>query len=103
PDYPGERLVCCHNPALAEKRTRKRQDLLAATEKQLAAIAEATTRTRRPLRGQDEIALRVGKVINHYRMAKHFHITITDDAFTFTRNEENITEEAAIDGIYVLR
>ena len=103
PDYPGERLVCCHNPALAEKRTRKRQDLLAATEKQLAAIAEATTRTRRPLRGQDEIALRVGKVINHYKMAKHFHITITDDAFTFTRNEENITEEAAIDGIYVLR
>src|SRR5271168_4115696 len=61
PDYPGERLVCCHNPALAEKRTRKRQDLLAVTEKQLAAIADATTRTRRPLRGQDKIALRVGK------------------------------------------
>jgi hypothetical protein len=103
PDYPGERLVCCHNPALAEKRTRKRQDLLAATEKQLAAIAQATTRTRRPLRGQDKIALRVGKVINHYKMAKHFHITITDEAFTFTRNEDAIAAEAALDGIYVLR
>jgi len=103
PDYPGERLVCCHNPALAEKRTNKRQDLLAATEKQLAAIAEATTRTRRPLRGQDKIALRVGKVINHYKMAKHFHLTITDEAFTFTRNEDAIAAEAALDGIYVLR
>jgi hypothetical protein len=103
PDYPGERLVCCHNPALAERRTRKRQDLLAATEKQLTAIADATTRTRRPLRGQDNIALRVGKVINHYKMAKHFHITITDEAFTFTRNEAAIAAEAALDGIYVLR
>jgi hypothetical protein len=103
PDYPGERLVCCHNPALAEKRTRKRQDLLAATEKQLAAIADATTRTRRPLRGQDKIALRVGKVINHYKMAKHFHLTITDEAFTFARNEDAIAAEAALDGIYVLR
>jgi hypothetical protein len=103
PDYPGERLVCCHNPALAQQRTRKRQDLLAATEKRLAAIAEATTRTRRPLRSQDKIALRVGKVINHYKMAKHFHITITDQAFTFTRNEESIAAEAALDGIYVLR
>jgi transposase len=103
PDYPGERLVCCHNPALAEQRTRKRQDLLAATEKQLAPIAEATTRARRPLRGQDKIALTVGKVINHYKMAKHFHITITDDTFTYTRNEEAIAAEAALDGIYVLR
>ena len=103
PDYPGERLVCCRNPALAELRTRKRQDLLAATEKQLTPIAEATRRTRRPLRGQDKIALRVGKVINHYKMAKHFHITITDDTFTFTRNNEAIAAEAALDGIYVLR
>lgn len=103
PDYPGERLVCCRNPALADQRTRKRQDLLAATEKQLAPIAEATTRARRPLRGKDNIALRVGKVINHYKMAKHFHITITDDTFTFTRNNEAITAEAALDGIYVLR
>ncbi|GFG88108.1 IS1634 family transposase [Mycobacterium bourgelatii] len=103
PDYPGERLVCCHNPALAQKRTQKRQDLLAATEKQLTAITDATTRTRRPLRGKDDIALRVGKVINHYKMAKHFHITITDNSFTFTRNEDAIAAEAALDGIYVLR
>ncbi len=103
PDYPGERLVCCHNPALAEQRTRKRQDLLAATEKQLQTIADATRRARRPLRGQDNIALKVGKVINHYKMAKHFHTEITDEAFTFTRNQDAIAAEAALDGIYVLR
>jgi transposase len=103
PDFPGERLVCCRNPALAEQRTRKRQDLLAATEKQLAPIAAATTRARRPLRGQDKIALRAGKVINHFKMAKHFHIDITDETFTFRRNEESIAAEAALDGIYVLR
>lgn len=103
PDYPGERLVCCHNPALAEKRTRKRQDLLAATETELQTIADATRRQKRPLRGQDKIGLRVGKVINHYKMAKHFHITITDEAFSFTRNQDAIAAEAALDGIYVLR
>lgn len=103
PDYPGERLIACHNPALAERRTRKRQELLAATEKQLTAIAAATTRTRRSLRGKDAIALKVGKVINHYKMAKHFHLTITDEGFSFTRNDEAIAAEAALDGIYVLR
>lgn len=103
PDYPGERLMCCHNPALAEKRTRKRQDLLTATETELQQIADATHRARRPLRGQDKIALRVGKVINHYKMAKHFHTTITAETFTFTRNEDAIAAEAALDGIYVLR
>src|SRR6187200_1753239 len=102
-DFPGERLVCCHNPALAAERTRKRQDLLAATEKELTTIAAATARNKRPLRGQDKIALRVGKVINHYKMAKHFNLTITEDTFTFTRNQEAITAEAALDGIYVLR
>ena len=103
PDFPGERLVCCHNPALAAERARKRQDLLAATEKELTTIAAATTRDKRPLRGQDKIALRVGKVINHYKMAKHFILAITDEAFTFTRNDEAIAAEAALDGIYVLR
>ena len=102
-DFPGERLVCCHNPALAAERTRKRQDLLAATEKELTTIAAATARNKRPLRGQDKIALRVGKVINHYKMAKHFTLTITEDSVTFTRNQEAITAEAALDGIYVLR
>ena len=103
PEFPGERLVCCHNPALAEKRARKRQDLLAATEKELTPIAAATGRAKRALRGKDKIALRVGKVINHYKMAKHFTIDITDEAFTFTRNHHDIAAEAALDGIYVLR
>ena len=103
PDFPGERLVCCHNPVLAAERGRKRGELLAATEKELAPIAAATRRERRPLRGKDTIALRVGKVINHYKMAKHFTLEITEDSFTFTRNTEAIAAEAALDGIYVLR
>jgi transposase len=103
PDYPGERLVCCRNPALAEQRARKRTQLLAATEKELDTIAAATARTRRPLRGKDKIALRVGKVINSYKMAKHFSFEITDEAFTFSRKADQINAEAALDGIYVLR
>ena len=103
PDFPGERLVCCHNPVLAAERARKRGELLAATEKELAPITAATRRERRPLRGRDSIALRVGKVINHYKMAKHFTLEITDESFTFTRNTEDIAAEAALDGIYVLR
>jgi hypothetical protein len=103
PDYPGERLVCCHNPALADERARKRGELLAATEEELAKIAAATGRQRRPLRGKDKIALRVGKVRNHYKMAKHFDLQITDDSFTFTRKHDQITAEAALDGSYVLR
>jgi hypothetical protein len=103
PDYPGERLVCCHNPVLAEQRARKRADLLAATENQLQTIAAATRRARRPLRGKDTIALRVGKVIGKYKMAKHFHTDITDEAFSFSRNQDTIAAEAALDGIYVVR
>jgi len=103
PDYPGERLVCCHNPALADERARKRAELLAATENQLQAIAEATRRQRRPLRGTDKIGLRVGKVRNKFKMAKHFDLHITDEAFSFTRNQDSIAAEAALDGIYVLR
>jgi transposase len=103
PDYPGERLVCCHNPALADERARKRAELLAATEKELQAIAEATRRQRRPFRGTDKIGLRVGKVRNKFKMAKHFDLHITDEAFSFTRNPDSIAAEAALDGIYVLR
>jgi transposase len=103
PDYPGERLMCCHNPVLADERARKRHELLAATEKELHTIAAATSRQKRPLRGRDKIALRVGKVINHHKMAKHFHVEITDDSFTFTRKDDQIAAEAALDGIYVLR
>ena len=103
PDYPGERLVCCHNPALADDRARTRNELLDATEKELDKIAAATRREKRPLRGRDNIALRVGKVRDHYKMAKHFDIEITDEAFTFSRKQEKIAAEAALDGIYVLR
>jgi hypothetical protein len=103
PDYPGERLVCCHNPALADERARKRAELLAATETELQAIAAATRRQKRPIRGQDKIGLRVGKVRNKFKMAKHFDLHITDEAFSFTRNQDSIAAEAALDGIYVLR
>ena len=103
PDYPGERLVCCRNPALAAERARKRDELLAATATELDKIAAATSRDRRPLRGRDKIALRVGKVINKFKMAKHVTLEITDEAFTFARNHDDIAAEAALDGIYVLR
>lgn len=103
PDYPGERLVVCRNPALAAERARKRQDLLAATEAELDKVRAATARERRPLRGRDQIGLRVGKVIGHYKMGKHFVIDIGEESFTFRRDEVAIAAEAALDGIYVLR
>ncbi len=103
PDFPGERLVVCRNPFLADERTRKREDLLSATEKKLAEIVEATKRPKRRLKGQDKIGLRVGKVINKYKVAKHFIIEITDDGFSFQRDGKKIVEEAALDGIYVIR
>jgi hypothetical protein len=103
PDYPGERLMVCRNPLLAEERARKRGELLDATEKKLAAIAVRVRRAKKPLRGRDKIALAVGRVIDHYKMAKHFTVTITDDALTFTRNAAQIAAEVALDGVYVLR
>jgi hypothetical protein len=95
PDYPGERLVVCRNPLLAEERARKRGELFDATEKKLDAIAANVRRAKKPLRGTDKIALAVGRVIDHYKMAKHF--TITDDALTFTRNAPQIAAEATLD------
>ena len=103
PDYPGERLIGCRNPALADERARKRGELLAATEKELNTIAAATRRDKPPVARQGQIALRVGKVINKYKIAKHFTFEITDEAFTFCRNEDTITAETALDGIYMLR
>jgi hypothetical protein len=103
PDYPGERLVVCRNPLLADERARKRGALLDATEKKLAAIAARVRRAKKPLRGRDKIALAVGAVVDHYKMAKHFAVTILDDDLTFERKTEQITAEAALDGIYVLR
>jgi hypothetical protein len=101
--FPGERLVVCRNPALAEERARKRLELLAATEAELAKIAAAAQRTRNPLRGEQAIALRVGRVIERFRMAKHFALTITDTHLAWTRRHEAIAAEAALDGLYVIR
>ena len=103
PDYPGERLMVCRNPLLAHERARKRDELLAATEKQLAKIAAATARDRRPLRGAAKIGERVGRVANQYKVAKHFETTITDDSFHYARKEQQIRDEAALDGLYVIR
>jgi DDE family transposase len=103
PDYPHERLVACRNPALADQRARKRDELLAATETDLAPIKTAVERDRQPLRGADKIGLRVGKVINRHKMAKHFTLTIGEDRFSYARKTDAIAEEAALDGIYVIR
>ena len=103
PDYPGERLIACCNPFLAAERARKRGELLDATEAGLAKIAAATRRARRPLRGQDAIALAVGKVINAKKVAKHFAVDIADDGLSWRRDEQKIAAEAALDGIYVIR
>lgn len=103
PDYPGERLIVCKNPLLATERARVRQDLLSATEKDLSRIAGATARPIRPLRGEDKIGLRVGKVLNRFKVAKYFGVEITDHSFRFWRDEERIGQDAAIDGFYVIR
>jgi Transposase DDE domain len=107
PDYPGERLVVCHNPPLAAKRAHAREELLAATEKELAKVQAMVARGaaggRAGLRGEAAIGERVGRVINRYHMAKHFTRTITDTSFNYARNAASIAEEAALDGLYVLR
>jgi hypothetical protein len=103
PDWPGERLVVCRNPDLARERTRKRAALLAATERDLARIAAAVRRKHKPLRGQAEIGLAAGAVIDRHKMAKHFALTITEDSFAWRRNDANIEREARLDGLYVIR
>jgi hypothetical protein len=101
PDYPGERLIACRNPLLAAERARKRAELLSATETLLAPLSAAVAAGR--LVGADRIGLRVGKVINKYKMAKHFDLAITDTTLIITRRQAQIDAEAALDGIYVLR
>ena len=101
PDYPGERLIACRNPALAELRARKRTELLDATQAALAPVQAAVTAGR--LHGADKIGLRVGRVLGRHKMAKHFQLQITDTSLTITRNQQNIDNETALDGIYVLR
>lgn len=101
PDYPDERLVACRNPLLAEERKRKRAELLAATESALAPIIAAVEQGR--LVGAEKIGMRVGKVLNKAKMAKHFEVVVTDTTLVVTRHQESIDAEAALDGIYVLR
>jgi hypothetical protein len=101
PDFPGERLVACRNPVLAAERARKREDLLAATEKLLAPIQARVQAGK--LAGAGPIGVEVGKVISKYKTSKHFAVTITDDSLTITRSQDQIDAEAALDGFYVLR
>ncbi len=103
PQYPGERLIGCRNPLLAEERSRKRGELLDATEARLKQIVARTQRAKRPLRGKDKIALAVGKALGRYKMGKHFQLQISDEGFSYERDQQSMEREAALDGIYVLR
>lgn len=102
-EFPGERLIACRNPLLAQERARKREDLLRATERELEKIARATRRAKAPLRGSDRIGVRVGKILGRFKVGKHFDYEITESAFTYRRNAERIEGEASLDGIYVIR
>jgi hypothetical protein len=101
PRYPGERLVCCRNPALADERGRKREALLVATEQNLDKIVAAVTAGR--LHGADQIGVKLGKIINKHKVGKHFITTVTDGTFSYRRDDDKINAETALDGIYVIR
>ena len=103
PDFPGERLVACKNPFGEAERARKRESLLTATEADLAKIAAACARARRPLRGNDKIAVRADRVLSRRKVAKHFTVEITDDSIRYARDQDSIAAEAKLDGIYVVR
>jgi len=103
PDYPGERLVVCRNPLLAAERARKREDMLAAAEQKLAAIAAATRRPQRSLRGPERINYRIGALLGPKKVGKYFHWQITAEGLTYQRDHARIARDAALDGIYVLR
>ncbi len=103
PDYPGERLIVCKNPFLAKERALKREELLRATESELSKVAAATSRAKRPLRGKDKIGIRLGKVLNRFKVAKHFTLEIDDASFRYARDAESIAAEARLDGIYAIR
>jgi len=103
PDYPGERLMVCHNPLWEEERARKRQALLEATEKSLTKIAQAVARRKKKLLTAAEIGLKVGKVLGRYKVGKHFDCQIGEGSFTWSRRQDCIDQEAQLDGIYVLR
>jgi hypothetical protein len=101
PDYPGERLIACRNPLLAAERARKREDLLAATERLLAEVRDQAAAGR--IKGRDKIGVRAGRVVNKYKMAKHLILDISDDRLDWRRDQPAIDAEAALDGIYVIR
>ena len=103
PEYPGERLMVCRNPLLAEERARKREELLEATEALLEPIVAATKREKRRLKGAHKIGVRVGKVVGQYKVAKHFELHIEEYSFGYLRKPESIAAEAALDGLYVVR
>ena len=103
PEYPGERLMVCYNPLLAEERKRKREELLAATEKALTRIGKEVERRKKKPLTATEIALKVGKVLGHYKMGKHFAHQIEDKKLSWSRRGETIEQEAKLDGIYVIR
>jgi len=102
PEFPGERLVVCKNPLLADERARKREDLLQATEAALAKLADQIARGTGP-KGQDKIGRAIGRIENRYKLAKLFDIAVAEDGFTFGRNQAHIAEEARLDGFYVIR
>ena len=103
PEFPGERLIVCRNPLLAEERRRKREELLAATEKALEKVAQATRRSKNRLQGEGRIGLRVGRVLGRFKMSKHFLLTIEEHSFGYERDLGRIEQEAALDGLYVIR
>ena len=103
PDFPDERLIVCRNPLLAAERARKRDELLAATERALDEIVIATKRAKSPLSGQAKIGLRIGRVLNRHKVGKHFELVISDNGFSYERKKDQIAAEAELDGIYVIR
>ncbi|QHU86091.1 IS1634 family transposase [Microcystis aeruginosa NIES-298] len=102
-DYPDERLIACRNPLIAQKNQLQREALLEAVEKELDLIVQATQREKRALKGQDKIALRVGKVLNQFKVNKYYNLEITEEGFSYQRQRELIAQETALDGVYVLR
>ncbi|UZO77220.1 IS1634 family transposase [Microcystis aeruginosa str. Chao 1910] len=102
-DYPDERLIACRNPLIAQKNQLQREALLEAVEKELDLIVQATQREKRALKGQDKIALRVGKVLNQFKVNKYYNLEITEEGFSYQRQLELIAQETALDGVYVLR
>ncbi len=102
-DYPGERLIACRNPLIAQKNAQVREELLRSTEKELDKIEKATTREKRALKGADKIGLRVGKVLNKFKVGKLFEIEISDSHFAYRRKSEVIEREKILDGVYIIR